>query len=142
MNIAQVNIAKLRYDKESEQVLEFTSNIEIINNLAEQSEGYIWHLRESNSGANYYQCNLMLVNISIWRSVTDFKKFIYNSEHLYFIKNQSYWFTKITGRNYAIWHTKKFSNISVEEGIKRLDSLNKYGPNKYAFSISEHEFYN
>jgi len=136
MNIAQINISKLRYPKHSPEVDEFTKNISRINLLAQKCDGYVWHLEEESAGARYFEDPLMLANLSIWTSINDLRRFVYRTNHGDFVKHKTKWFKTIQKPVYALWWTQQKSGLTLDEGMERLKHLRAFGASQKAFTFS------
>ena len=79
MQLAQVNIAQLKYPIDSPELKEFVDNLDPVNALAEQSPGFIWRLKdESGNSTNFtaFGDPRIIVNMSVWESADELKNFI------------------------------------------------------------------
>ncbi|MDH3695267.1 MAG: DUF3291 domain-containing protein, partial [Gammaproteobacteria bacterium] len=65
--LAQLNIAKMKYAIESPEMSEFVANLERVNLLAEQSPGFVWRLQTEEGDATSIRSfgPDILVNMSV-----------------------------------------------------------------------------
>lgn len=137
MQLAQVNIAKLKYPIDSPELKDFVDNLDPINAIAESSEGFIWRLKDDTGNATgFYAFDdpMTIVNMSVWRSVDDLKNFMFRTHHLDFLKRKKEWFESMTD-NYVLWWIEDGEIPTPEQGIERLVHLREKGETPYAFSF-------
>ena len=78
MQLAQLNIARAKAPLDSPAMKEFMDNLEPVNNIAENSPGYVWRLQDDSGDAtsiHVFDDPLIIVNMSVWESVEAFKGF-------------------------------------------------------------------
>src|SRR5437868_7834461 len=71
-HLAQLNIGRLRYPTDDPRVADFMNNLDLVNALAERSEGFVWRLKDDTGNATNirpYGDPQMIVNLSVWESV-------------------------------------------------------------------------
>ena len=72
-HLAQYNIIRLKDELDSPIIKEFKDFLEPVNLLAEESDGFIWRLKDE-SGASAtdmetpYEDKLIFVNMSVWKN--------------------------------------------------------------------------
>lgn len=139
MQLAQVNIAKLKYPIDSPQLKAFVDNLDPINALAEGASGFIWRLKdEATDNATSFTAfddPSTIVNMSIWQSADDLKNYMFRTHHKDFLKRKKEWFEPMNDANYVLWWIKSGEIPTVEEGIERLVHLREQGETPYAFSF-------
>ncbi len=99
-HIAQVNVGRMRAPKGDPLVSEFYDNLDRINELAEQAPGFVWRLQSDEGNATSIRIpgyDNLLINLSVWESVGDLKAYVYDSEHLDFVKKRKEWFEPFEG---------------------------------------------
>ena len=72
MKLAQLNIATAKYSLDGPELKGFVDNLDRINGIAEQSEGFIWRLKDDTNNATSIQVfdnPNTIVNMSLWQSV-------------------------------------------------------------------------
>ena len=117
---------------------EFVDNLDNVNQLAENSEGFIWRLKDENNNAtdfNPYKDEQIIINISVWENIEALENFTYKTFHTEFLKRRKEWFSKYGEAHYALWWIKNNEFPTIEEAVKRLDYLQKNKETNYAFSF-------
>lgn len=137
-HLAQVNIAKLLHPIDHPEIAEFVNNLDRINQLAEESSGFIWRLKDESGNATqlkYFPDPLMIVNMSVWESAKALKDFVYRSGHLHIYLKRADWFAPHDSAYMALWWIPAGHIPSVAEAKDRLDHLNLHGESEYAFTF-------
>jgi heme-degrading monooxygenase HmoA len=137
-HLAQLNIAKTRYPLDDQGMRDFVDNLEPINQLAEESPGFVWRLKDESGDAtsiNVFDDASIIVNMSVWDSAESLKAFAYNSHHAAFVKRRREWFERLTESYYVLWWVPAGHIPTVEEAKKRLAHLREKGESPYAFSF-------
>ncbi len=131
-HLAQVNIARMPL------MSGFVTELDAINALADNSPGFLWRLQTSEGNATDlrpYEDDLILVNLSLWASLSDLSTFVFKSRHRQVLQQRRQWFQHFDGPNLALWWVP-FGHIpSVEEAKDRLAYLSVHGETPYAFSF-------
>ncbi|MDE3272025.1 DUF3291 domain-containing protein [Pseudoalteromonas sp. G4] len=138
MQLAQLNIALAKYALDAPEIKDFVDNLNKVNSLAENSEGFIWRLKDDSGDATNIQAfenPNMLVNMSVWQNVDSLKNFMFLTHHRDFMRRKNEWFEKLNEDNYVLWWVEDGHIPSVEEGIARLTQLRSQGDTPYAFSF-------
>ena len=88
--LAQINISRMIGVNINDPIMkEFVDNLDKVNNLAEQSEGFVWRLKDENNDAtsfNPYNDEQVIINISVWQSIASLETFVYKTVHTDFLK--------------------------------------------------------
>jgi len=144
-HLAQANIAKFRAKLDHSSMKEFVDFLEPVNRFAEESEGFVWRLKdEQGRSASYiespFKDEMRAVNISVWKNVESFKDFVYNSVHSYFLRNKKKWFDVKGTSQFVLWWMPidEFPTLTLAK--EKLERLEKDGPTSSAFTLRE--FYN
>ncbi|WOH36364.1 DUF3291 domain-containing protein [Thalassotalea fonticola] len=138
MHLAQLNIAKAKYQLDAPEIKEFIDNLDPVNELAEQSDGFIWRLKDESGDATDIQAFSdpnIIVNMSIWESVDALKNFMFRTHHKDFLRRKKEWFHKLPEDSYVLWWVPVGSVPSIEEAIDRLTYLRANGDTPYAFTF-------
>lgn len=141
-HLAQINIALAVDDMDSPVMQGFVSRLDEINGLAEQSDGFIWRLKDDNGGNDAtniqaFENPRILVNISVWRDLPSLQQFVYKSVHVELIRDRSEWFHKIKEMHQALWWVPAGHVPTVEEAKTRLEHLREHGPSQQAFTFAK-----
>lgn len=136
--IAQINVGRLKAPLYHPIMKEFVENLEPINALAEQSKGFVWRLKTEEGNATQikpFEDDMIIVNISVWKTFEDLKNYVYKSKHTHFLKRRKEWFELFKGIYYATWWIPEGQIPSIEEAKKRLEFLNEHGDSEYSFTF-------
>ncbi len=138
MHLAQLNIAKVRYDLESPQMADFVNNLEPINAIAEKSTGFIWRLQDESGDATNIDVENnpdIIVNMSVWDSVESLKIFMFKTHHIDFLKRKKEWFVPLDNASYVLWWIPVGHIPTVQEAMSKLEYLRQHGESQQAFSF-------
>jgi len=138
--VAQMSISRARAPLDHPMMQGFVSQLPVINGLADRASGFVWRLQtyEGNStGVRAFEDPSILMNLSLWESVEQLKYFVYKSPHADPYKNAREWFEKIDGYVTVLWWVIKGHLPTEEEGVARLNHLNKHGPSAEAFTFQK-----
>jgi len=137
-NLAQVNIARMLAPIDSPVLKDFVDNLDRINQLAEESNGFVWRLKDENDNATALQIfsdEFIIVNMSVWRSKEALFEFTYNSAHVDILKRKKEWFSKMKDMHMALWYVPEGIQPTPEDAKKRLKYLNEKGASPFAFTF-------
>ncbi len=133
--LAQLNIAKFRLPADDVQNVDFTSNLDRINGLAESQPGFVWRLVEDEDSVAFSDPNL-IVNLSVWRDLNSLKTFAYeNIEHRRIMQRRREWFVRLEFYQ-VLWWVKTGHHPSADEAKSRLELLENQGPTEQAFTFT------
>ena len=138
--LAQVNIARMLAPLTDPLMAGFVAQLDAINALADSSPGFIWRLQTPEGNATAvrpYEDDLILVNLSLWASLTDLSAFVYKSRHRQVLQQRPQWFQRFDGPYLALWWVPSGHIPSVEEAKERLAYLCAHGETPYAFSFKK-----
>lgn len=137
-NIAQMNVAKAIAGLDTPVMAEFVRNLEPINALAEQAPGFVWRLKDETGDATNIKLSddpMFIINMSVWRGIDDLFNYVYKTAHATFLARRKEWFEKM-GRVYSVlWWVPDGTYPTPEEGMKRLELLERVGPSAAAFTF-------
>lgn len=122
------------------RTLDFANGLDNINAIAETSDGFVWRLKDDDGGNNAtsihaYDDDLMIVNMSVWRTVEDLHSFVYRSQHTDFLKRRKEWFSVFESAYYVLWWIPAGHTPTIDEAKERLEYFNNYGESEVAFSF-------
>ena len=139
MNLAQLNVARLKYPFEDPRVADFADNLDRINALADRSDGFVWRLQDDGGNAIDIQADadpMIIVNMSVWRDAESLERFVWNTVHKQFYRRRAEWFSTMKDQHLVMWWVDEGHVPSVEEGMKRLEHLRANGDSDFAFGWS------
>ena len=138
--LAQLNVARLRYPVEHPAISDFVDGLDAVNALAERSKGFIWRLQDDAGNAtsfHLYDDPLLIINMSVWESVEALMRFVQSDMHLSFLKRRREWFEKPEKAYVALWWVPEGHQPTVSEARERLGHLRDKGPTAFAFSFRD-----
>lgn len=136
--LAQVNIATMRYPLESSEMADFVAALEPINALADRSPGFVWRLQTGDgdaTGIRVFDDDRILINMSVWENVETLRTYVYESRHLDLMRRRREWFERMTEAYVALWWIPAGTIPSLEDAKARLTLLHERGPNPEAFTF-------
>jgi len=138
LHLAQVNIARMKEPLDSPAMAGFVARLEEINALADRSPGFVWRLQAGEGNATYlrpYDDDRILFNMSVWESIEQLRKYVYQSAHVEVLRDRHEWFSKFESSYLSLWWIPVGHRPSVDEAKKRLAYLAEHGPTPFAFSF-------
>jgi len=137
--LAQLNVARMRGVNINDPIMkEFVDNLDRVNALAEQSDGFVWRLKDESNNAtqlNPYNDVQVIINLSVWQSVEALEHYVYKTFHVDFLKRKREWFEKFGKAHIALWWVPAGKLPTVDEAVAKLDHLQKYGASELVFDF-------
>jgi len=119
-------------------MLDFVNNLDRINELAEQSNGFVWRLKDIENNATAikaFEDDTLIINMSVWKTMDDLFKFTYKSDHVEIFTRRKEWFSRIKDMHMVFWYVPLDYIPTPKEARERLEYINKHGETPYAFSF-------
>ena len=137
--LAQLNIAAMNTSLEAPEMADFVDNLERINQLAEESPGFVWRLQTEEGDATALRPfgEDTLVNLSVWRDVESLREYVFKSQHAEFLRRRNEWFAKSEGPYVVLWWVPAGHQPDELEAGRRLTQLREEGPGPEAFSFRQ-----
>jgi hypothetical protein len=135
-DLAQLNIGRLRYPTDDPRMADFMNNLDLVNSLAERSNGFIWRLKDDSGNATNirpFDDPRIAVNLSVWESIEALERFVWLTVHKRFYGRKQEWFDKMDGPHFVMWRVPVGHRPTVHEAKSRLEYLATRGPTDYAF---------
>ena len=140
MYLAQLNIARLKYDFEDPRVADFANNLDLVNGIAERSEGFVWRLQDEAAGnaidMRAFDDPAVITNLSVWQTPEHLERFVWNTVHKRFYQRRAEWFSLMEKQHFVMWWVDEEHEPSLEEAKARLDHLDANGDSDFAFGWS------
>lgn len=139
MHLAELNIARLKYPLDDPRVAPFVKALELVNGLAERSEGFVWRLKDDSGNAteiDAFDDPMVIVNMSVWRDAGCFENFVWKTVHKQFYARRADWFSIMDKQHFVMWHVEEGHRPDLAEAKERLEALNKHGDSDHAFGWS------
>jgi Domain of unknown function (DUF3291) len=141
MHLAELNIAKLRYEKGDPRAAEFFDNLDRINGLGERMPGFIWRLKDEEGNATAFEVNedpMVIANLTVWEGVEALEKFVWQTVHnTGFYRKRSEWFEKMDKPHFVMWWVEEGHLPDLKEALGRLAHLTEHGPSDLAFGWAQ-----
>ncbi len=164
MQLAQVNIGRLRAPADSPQIAEFAAALDRINGLADRAAGFVWrHSAAGHLGAGAIDTAghlgagaidtaghlragavtpvdsgadpLLIVNLSVWTDYPHLHDFTYRTAHMHYLRRRLEWFERLEPPVTALWWVPDGERPGPGQAMARLHVLRRYGPTPQAFSV-------
>jgi hypothetical protein len=138
--LAQLNIARRRYELTDPKMKGFVDGLDPVNALAEQSKGFVWRLQTEDgdaTGITIYDDPTIIVNMSVWESLDTLMMFVRSEGHLSIMKLRRDWFERPDQPYLVLWWVPENHRPTIEEAEDRLDQLRRKGPSSQAFSVRD-----
>ena len=137
-HLAQVNVAEMRAPVDDPLLADFVALLEPLNELADESPGFIWRLQTEEGDATSVSLlddDRLLVNLSVWESPDALADYAYRSVHTEALRRRGEWFSRMTIAHLALWWVPAGHLPVVTEAEERLTHLRKHGPTAHAFTL-------
>ena len=137
--LAQVNIAKARYDVEDPRMAGFMDNLDLINGLGDRSPGFVWRYQTDDGDATatrVFDDPDILLNLTVWESLDALKDYVYKSDHVAFLRRRREWFIDSGYPTTTLWWIPAGDIPTPGEARRRVELLQADGPSPQAFTWS------
>ena len=138
-HIAQINIGRIKAPLDSPTMAGFMGRLDELNAVADRSPGFVWRLQTNEGNATYFRPyphdDRILLNMSVWETVEDLRKYVYHTMHVQLLKQRHDWFEQFAGVYLALWWVPIGHRPSIDEAKKRLAHLEQHGPTQFAFTF-------
>lgn len=138
--LAQLNIARMKFDMESPEMADFVEALDPVNASADQSPGFVWRLQDETGNATEYMIwddPNWLVNISVWECLDALKVFVRSELHRAVMRRRREWFSEMIEAYVVLWWVPAGHRPTVAEAQARLEKLRAEGPTPEAFSFAK-----
>jgi hypothetical protein len=137
--LAQLNIAKMKYGFEDPELADFVAALDEINTLADESLGFVWRLQtdEGDATAIGFFGPDYLVNMSVWEDVESLRDYAFRSAHRDVLARRNEWFDRMDEAYAVLWWVPGDTIPTLQQAAARLDSLRKLGPTAKAFTFKQ-----
>lgn len=119
---------------------DFVNNLDRINALADQSEGFVWRLQDIENNATAIQAfedDTLIINMSVWENMASLFEFTYKSDHVEIFSRRKEWFSRIKDMHMVFWYVPVGHIPTPYEARERLEYANKFGTTPYAFTFKD-----
>ncbi|OKK06497.1 hypothetical protein AMK26_10810 [Streptomyces sp. CB03234] len=136
--LAQVNIARLRFPLDSPELKDFVDALDPVNATADATDGFVWRLQSEGGDATdvpVFGDEWLIINLSVWRDIDALTAFMYRGRHRELLSRRHEWFERVKEAMTALWWVEAGHRPTVEEAEKRLLHLREQGPTPHAFTL-------
>jgi uncharacterized protein DUF3291 len=137
-HLAQANIARMRAPLDDPIMDGFRSQLDRINAIADESDGFVWRLKTDEGNATAiraYEDDRILFNMSVWESIDALHQYVYRGAHAEPLRERRNWFHAMEGPSLVLWWIPAGHVPTVEEGKARFELLKTLGPTPHAFTF-------
>ncbi len=137
-HLAQINVARALAPLDDPRLAGFVARLDEINALADRAPGFVWRLQSDSGNATDIQVSAdpnLIVNLSVWEDLDALFAFVYRSDHLQVMAQRRQWFEKPAGAFMALWWLPAGRLPTAEEGLARIEELDRQGPTPEAFTF-------
>ena len=137
--LAQLNIATMKFAIDHPGMADFVARLDDINALADAAPGFVWRLQTDDgdaTGIDYFGTDA-LVNMSVWKDIESLHGYIYRSAHNEVMALRKQWFERMTEAYSVLWWVAENHIPTVEEAGERLERLRQQGPGPGAFTFKQ-----
>ncbi len=140
MPLAQLNIAEMIEPMDSERMKDFVASLDIVNQEAEASPGFIWRYKDDDEvvvmDRSIFDNDMLIINLSVWKDEKSLKDFVYSGNHLKVYKRKKEWFHKMKQAYMVLWNVEDGHTPDLFEAKQKLDHYRSHGPTKEAFGFN------
>jgi hypothetical protein len=138
MQIAELNIGRLKHPIDDPRMAGFVDNLARINAMADRMPGFVWRLvgDGSNGGAlelRPFADPMMAVNMSVWETVEQLETYVWKTVHQRFYNRKAEWFEKMAKHHFVMWFVEDGHVPTLDEATERLAHLEAHGNSDHAF---------
>jgi hypothetical protein len=144
-HLAQANIAWMHGALSDSVMYGLASRVEEINQLAEQSKGFVWRLPDSEAASEAlepfeedfpgFDRSRFFYNMSVWESVEALKEYTIFSAHSELLNDRHQWVDSLAEASVALWWIPIGHRPTIAESAERLRCVRTMGATRYAFTI-------
>jgi Domain of unknown function (DUF3291) len=139
-HLAELNFGELRHDWDDPRVAEFVDGLDLVNELAARSPGFVWRLsddamdaEQTANGGAFGVSPRMASTLSVWEDVASLEHFVWNTVHRQFYEKRALWYDAVGNSNLVMWWVVVGHRPTVAEGLARFHHLRDHGPSDDAF---------
>lgn len=135
--LAQFNIAKMRYQRWSREMVSYHESMDAVFPVAKSWPGFVWLMADDEllERAHQWYGPDAAANISVWADVESLRSFMNCPPHMAAIEHGSKWFIEQDQPTYVFWWIECGYRPSFDEASERLEMLRRLGPMEQAFTL-------
>lgn len=135
--LAQLNIAVMKYSLDGPEMKDFVDNLDRINALAEATPGFIWRLKDEAGDATSLRPmgENTIVNMSVWKDVESLNQYVYKTAHVEILRRKKEWFERMKEAHFVLWWVPIGHQPDIQEAAAKLKLLQTNGATQEAFNF-------
>lgn len=136
--LAQANIARLKFPLDSPELKYFVDSLDPVNAVADAADGFVWRLQDESGDATDIPVlgdDWLIINMSVWRDKDALTAFMYQGQHRELLARRREWFERVSEAMAVLWWVPAGHRPTVAEAEERLLHLRANGPTEYAFTL-------
>ena len=137
--LAQLNIAKMKFAIDDPDMADFVARLDDINALADAAPGFVWRLQTDDgdaTGIDYFGSD-SLVNMSVWQDVDSLHAYVYRSAHSQVMALRKQWFERMTEVYSVLWWIAEGHIPTLEEAASVSTACVSKGRCAQAFTFKQ-----
>jgi hypothetical protein len=139
--VAEFNIGFARFPLNDPRMSGYVENFDMVCRTVDAQEDLIWRPPNPDEDGHVnqvpaYENDLIIVGMSVWKSIDAMLRFVYESDHAKFLRRRAEFFEDFpkNRQRQVIWWILSGSIPTPQEGRRRLEHLDRYGPTPAAFT--------
>jgi len=143
MHLAEFNFGTLRHDWDHPAVQGFVAGLDLVNDIAERSPGFVWRVPnaqidavQSDPAGPFGDNPRVAATLSVWESAEALEQFVWNTVHRQFYARKAEWYDAVGNGNLVLWWVPVGHRPTVAEGMARWCHLQDHGDSDHAFGWS------
>ncbi|MGW2045588.1 DUF3291 domain-containing protein [Streptomyces sp. NPDC001858] len=136
--LAQVNISRLKFPLDSDELKPFVDALDPVNADADAADGFAWRLQSEEGNAtdiSFFGDDWLIVNMSVWRDANALTTYMYQGGHREIMSRRREFFERVAESMTTLWWVPAGHRPTVAEAESRLLHLRTNGPTPYAFTL-------
>ena len=149
MHLAEYNFGTLRYGWDDPRSAAFVAGLDLVNGLADRSEGFVWRATDDDAGLDgatvadllpedraLLASDGLAATLSVWQSAEALEHFVWKTIHRQFYARKAEWYDAAGNGNLVLWWVKEGARPSAAEGMARWRHMQANGNSDQAFGWS------
>ncbi|MCO4842196.1 MAG: DUF3291 domain-containing protein [Yoonia sp.] len=136
-HLAELNIGRLRADKDDPSVADFMNNLDRINGLGKRMPGFVWIMEgetgEGNTATMIDGDPRYIPNLTVWENAQALETFVFKTLHTKFMDRRAEWFEALGQMHFVMWWVSAGHKPTLAEALARLEILRRDGDCSDAF---------
>jgi len=137
MQLAELNVGRLRGNTDDPIVAEFMENLDRINGLGKRMPGFVW-MMEGAAGAGNTEAKIdgdprYVPNLTVWETAAQLETFVFKTLHAKFMERRAEWFEALETMHFVMWWVPDGHKPTLAEALAKLAQLQSNGETPAAF---------